>query len=225
LAFDSEGFQSGLDAAAASQRMRISMGTLQDSLLSACMFSEKRPLLRFSRDSDGDFASLSFVARLPSSFLRSGKFGDLVMRRVSFTVENGPDSRKQLVLRQNPILMEPDKNEVENPLVLAKDVNSSSWSIGMQRLANGLRSGLPQINFRNGENHACTCHLISFHPNRRRRCSVWSNCRRRRCEWNADANVGRGRRSGCQGTLPGGVQPGRGGTKPLPGQLPGGRLQ
>jgi len=58
----------GLDAAAASQRMRISMGTLQDSLLSACMFSENARYYAFLADSDGDFASLSFVARSPAHF-------------------------------------------------------------------------------------------------------------------------------------------------------------
>jgi general secretion pathway protein J len=112
----------GLDAAASSQRARMTMSTLQDSLLSACMFRENGRYYAFIADSEGEFSSLSFVARLPRSFLRSGKFGDLAMRRVSFSVENGPDSKKRLVLRQNPLLLEPDKNELENPLVLAKDV-------------------------------------------------------------------------------------------------------
>ena len=117
-----KGSKVGLDAAAEAQRARMTMSSLQDSLVSACMFTENSRYYSFIADSEGQFSSLSFVARLPKSFLRSGKFGDLSMRRVSFAVENGRDNRKQLVMRQNPILMEPDKDEVENPLVLAKDV-------------------------------------------------------------------------------------------------------
>ncbi len=41
------------------------------------------------------------------------------MRRVSFSVENN-----QLLLRQNPILMEMDKDEEESPLKLAENVKS-----------------------------------------------------------------------------------------------------
>jgi len=69
---------------------------------------------------DGSF---SFVARLPKSFPRSGKFGDLDVRRVMFSLESAPDSSRQLVLRQNPLLMEWDIDEKEHPLVLAKYVN------------------------------------------------------------------------------------------------------
>ena len=46
------------------------------------------------------------------------------MRRVTFTVEPGPDQEKDLVLRQNPILMDMDKDEQEHPLVLARNVKS-----------------------------------------------------------------------------------------------------
>ena len=44
------------------------------------------------------------------------------MRRVTFSLEPGSDSQNQLVLRQNPILMDPDKNEIEHPVVLARGV-------------------------------------------------------------------------------------------------------
>ena len=111
------------EVASASQRSRIAMRTVQDSLLCACMFQANPSYYTFLTDSSDDFSSLSFVARLPKSFPRSGKFGDLDVRRLSFTIENGPDNDKQLVLRQNPILMEVDKDEQENPLVLAKDVD------------------------------------------------------------------------------------------------------
>jgi hypothetical protein len=87
------------------------------------MFTGNISYYVFQADAEGDYSSFSFVARLPKSFPRGGKFGDLDVRRLSFTIENGPDSMKQLVLRQNPILMDMDKDEQENPLVLARDVN------------------------------------------------------------------------------------------------------
>jgi hypothetical protein len=65
---------------------------------------------------------LSFTARLSKSFPRSGKFGDLDVRRVTFSVEPAPDGSRQLVLRQNPLVMELDTDEREHPIVLAKHV-------------------------------------------------------------------------------------------------------
>lgn len=120
-----KGSRVGRDAAATVQRERITMRALEDSLLSAQMFTANANYYSFLADADGDFASLSFVARLPKSFPRSGRFGDLNVRRVSFAVESGRDSKRQLVLRQTPLLMDPDKDkdEQENPLVLARDVN------------------------------------------------------------------------------------------------------
>jgi type II secretion system protein J len=120
-----KGSKVALDAAAAAQRSRIAMRTLEDSLSCACMYSQNIQYYSFivdSSSSDGDFASLSFVARLPKSFPHGGKFGDLDIRRVSFTIEDGPDSQKQLVMRQNPVLMEVDKDEKVHPLVLARNV-------------------------------------------------------------------------------------------------------
>ena len=67
---------------------------------------------------------LSFTARLPGIFPRNGRFGDFNLRRLTFTVETGKDSEKDLVLRQNPILMEVDPDEQSNPLVLARDVKN-----------------------------------------------------------------------------------------------------
>ncbi len=118
-----KGSKVALDVAAASQRARITMSALHDSLLCACLYNENARYYAFIADVDGDYSSVSFVARLPKTFPRSGKFGDLDLRRLNFTVEDGPDSKKQLVLRQSPILMDPDKDEQETPLVLARDVN------------------------------------------------------------------------------------------------------
>jgi hypothetical protein len=71
---------------------------------------------------NGREASLSFVARLSKSFPRSGKFGDLDVRRVTFSLESGPDSSQQLVLRQCPLVMDLDIDEKEHPVILARNV-------------------------------------------------------------------------------------------------------
>jgi len=127
----------GLDAAASVQRARIALRTLHESLTSTECF-----LAHMQRHADyyaflaqnGNEASLSFVARLSKSFPRSGKFGDFDVRRLTFSVEPGPDNGKQLVLRQQPILMELDKDEKEHPLILAKNVREFQVLFYDQRL-------------------------------------------------------------------------------------------
>lgn len=111
-----------LDAAAASQRERITMRTLQDSLLCACMFNANATNYLFEASSDSDFSYLTFVARLPKSFPRGGKFGDLNIRRLEFAVEKGNDNKPNLVLRQRPLVADFTKDEAEHPLILAHDV-------------------------------------------------------------------------------------------------------
>jgi prepilin-type N-terminal cleavage/methylation domain-containing protein len=118
-----KGSRVALDAAAESQRERISMRTLHDSLLCACMFGANATNYMFYGTADGDFSTLSFVARLPRAFPRSGKFGDLSTRRIEFRIESGDDGKRDLVLRQRPLVMGFDKDEVEYPLVLARDVS------------------------------------------------------------------------------------------------------
>jgi len=95
---------------------------LSDAFLGACMYNQNSRYYPFLVDAEGDYSSVSFVSRLPKSFLRSRKFDGADIRRVQFTVEDGPGGDKQLVLRQNVLLLEPDKDEVENPLVVARDV-------------------------------------------------------------------------------------------------------
>lgn len=109
-------------AAADGQRTRMAMRTVQDGLLSACMYTQNQQYYSFVMGADGDYSTLSFTAHLPDSFLRSRKFGGAEIRRLNFTVEEGPDSKKQLVLRQNVLLMDPDKDEMDYPIVLARDV-------------------------------------------------------------------------------------------------------
>jgi prepilin-type N-terminal cleavage/methylation domain-containing protein len=113
--------KTGLEAAASAQRARVAVRVLEDSLGSAQSFAANLPYYYFDAE-NGDSPVLSFVARLSKSFPRSGKFGDLDVRRVTFSVEPAPDGSRQLVLRQWPIVMEPDQDEKEHPIVLAKNV-------------------------------------------------------------------------------------------------------
>ena len=113
--------KAGLAAAASAQRARITVRVLEDSLGSAQSFQQNLPYYAFVAE-NGDEATLSFVARLSKFFPRSGKFGDLDVRRVTFSVESAPDGGRQLVLRQNPLVMEPDIDEKEHPIVLAKNI-------------------------------------------------------------------------------------------------------
>jgi general secretion pathway protein J len=111
----------GLEAAAQAQRERIAIYTIEEALTSAQSFAADVQHYAFIWDNGSD-PTLSFVARLPRSFPRGGKFGDMDIRRVSFSVEGQQDSQHKLVLRQNPILMDVDEDEKEHPLVLARNV-------------------------------------------------------------------------------------------------------
>jgi prepilin-type N-terminal cleavage/methylation domain-containing protein len=115
----------GLDAAAAVQRARIATRTVEDALLGIQSFAANQPYYGFYAEK-GREATLSFVARLPQSFPRSGKFGELDVRRVTFSLEPGENYTSQLVLRQAPLLTEWDVDEKEHPLVLAKPVREFS---------------------------------------------------------------------------------------------------
>ena len=118
-----KGTQIGIVAAADAQRARATVRILQDSLASAQMYVENNEHYAFEALSEGQFASLSFVTQLSRSFPRSGRFPGRPIRRVFFGVENSPEGSKQLVLRQQPLLMDMDINEQETPLRLARDVS------------------------------------------------------------------------------------------------------
>ncbi len=115
--------QVGNAAAARAQRERIAIRTLEDSLTCIQSFQASIGYYMFNV-TNGDQPGLSFVARLPDVFPRNGKF-DSNLRRLTFAVEStgsGADSERDLVLRQNPILMDQDADEQQIPLVLAKNV-------------------------------------------------------------------------------------------------------
>jgi hypothetical protein len=87
------------------------------------MFAGNYRLYTFEADTMEDFAALSFVSRLPPSFPGSGFFGDQVVRRVTFMVEQADDGVNQLVLRQIPLLQTNVAPEDEFGIVLAREVS------------------------------------------------------------------------------------------------------
>ncbi|MGA3164367.1 MAG: prepilin-type N-terminal cleavage/methylation domain-containing protein [Verrucomicrobiota bacterium] len=113
----------GREAAAQVQRQRIAVRTIENALTCVQSFQASARYYTFIVQ-NGDEPLLSFAARLPDDFPRNGRFGGFNSRRVTFTVEAGPDSEKDLVLRQNPILMDMDEDEQNHPLVLARNVKS-----------------------------------------------------------------------------------------------------
>lgn len=108
-------------AAIAAQRSRVALRTIEEALGAARSFVADSEYYTFDAD-NGTEPYLSFVARLAPSFPRSGRFGEFDVRRVTFSVEPGPDWGKRLVLRQNPMLMDMDEDEQNYPVVLADDV-------------------------------------------------------------------------------------------------------
>jgi prepilin-type N-terminal cleavage/methylation domain-containing protein len=110
------------EAAAQVQRQRIAIRAIEDSLTCIQSFQASMKYYTFGV-TNGDQPTLSYVARVPDVFPRNGRF-DTDLRRLTFTIEASPDSssEKDLVLRQNPILMDMDDGEQQTPLVLARNV-------------------------------------------------------------------------------------------------------
>jgi prepilin-type N-terminal cleavage/methylation domain-containing protein len=114
-------------AAAQVQRERITIRTLEDSLTCIQSFQASMKYYAFGV-TNGEKPTLSFVARVPDVFPRNGRFGDFNLRRLTFTLEpaadsaGGPSAENDLVLRQNPMLMDMDADEQATPLVLARNV-------------------------------------------------------------------------------------------------------
>ena len=109
-------------AAAQVQRQRVAIHTIEDAL--TCIQSFQASMKYYTFIVSADPPELDFTSRLPDNFPRNGKFGDLNVRQLMFTVEAGPDSEKNLVLRQKPILLDLDADEQKNPLVLARNVQT-----------------------------------------------------------------------------------------------------
>jgi len=111
----------GQEAAAQAQRQRIAIHTIEDGLTCIQSFQASMKYYAFVVD-NGDPPLLSFTARVPAGFPRDGKFGDFNVRRLTFSVEADDNGGKDLVLRQNPILMDLSEDEQTSPLVLARNV-------------------------------------------------------------------------------------------------------
>lgn len=115
----------GQAAAAQAQRERITMRTIEDSLTCVQSFQASLKYYTFIVQ-NGDDPVLSYTSRLPGVFPRDAKFDGFPLRRLTFQLQADPDenSKKDLVLRQNPVLMDMDADEQNYPLVLARDVKS-----------------------------------------------------------------------------------------------------
>jgi general secretion pathway protein J len=115
--------QVGQAAAARSQRERVALNTLENSLMCIQSFQSSQRYYSFNVVS-GDAPALSFASRLPDVFPRNGKFPDHNLRRITYSLEPAAGGSKDLVLRQNPILMDMDDDEQKTPLVLAHNVKT-----------------------------------------------------------------------------------------------------
>jgi prepilin-type N-terminal cleavage/methylation domain-containing protein len=119
------GSHTGEVAAAMAQRARNSMKAVEDSLNNLEISARNIRYDAFIADTtDPQFASLSFAARLPGSFLGSDYFGDNVMRRVIFDVEKDADNKLNLVMTQFPLLAIPSEQNPPKSIVLARDVSA-----------------------------------------------------------------------------------------------------
>ena len=126
-----KGTDSGRKAAAAAQRARVSMKTIEMALTTAEISKLNINFYAFLTDTSGKFAFLSMASRLPADFPGSGLFGDAVMRRVTFDVEKGPDNQDDLIMNQYPLLMITSDQYPPYPITLARDVtafNLEFWS-------------------------------------------------------------------------------------------------
>jgi hypothetical protein len=110
------------EAAAAAQRARIGMRTVEDALTTAEISQANIQYYAFLTDTSGKFASLSLAGHPPADFPGSGLFGDNLIRRVTFDVEN-VNGTNNLVMNQSPLLEALDEQNTPYPITLARDVN------------------------------------------------------------------------------------------------------
>jgi prepilin-type N-terminal cleavage/methylation domain-containing protein len=116
------GSKAGLNAAAEAQRTRIAISSIEAALAGCEMFEANSRYYAFIADTSTDFAYLSLASRLPASFPGAGLFGDQTLRRVTFTVESGPNSRNDLVMYQVPLLAVTNATRRAIPITLARNV-------------------------------------------------------------------------------------------------------
>jgi prepilin-type N-terminal cleavage/methylation domain-containing protein len=117
-----KGTDAGGKAAAAVQRSRVAIRTIEDALLTVQMFNSNMTNYLFVADTSGDMAAISMVSHLPESFPGVGRYGDQVVRRVSFYTSAGKDGT-ELMMTQAPMLMETNTSVQAYTITLAKDVS------------------------------------------------------------------------------------------------------
>lgn len=108
-------------AAAQVQRSRVAMRTLEQSMTYMTMYVANRNYYWFDARNGSD-AMLSFVSVLPRDFPRGGRFDNFPVRRVEFSLENGREGGRDLVMRQRLITREFDQDELNFPFVLMHNV-------------------------------------------------------------------------------------------------------
>jgi hypothetical protein len=119
------GTRVGQSVAAAAQRSRASMRAVEDSLNNIEISKANLRYYYFLADtSEPQFASVSFAARLPTSFLGSDYYGDRVLRRVTFDVERDAEQNLNLVMTQYPLLDIPSDQNPPKSIILARDVSA-----------------------------------------------------------------------------------------------------
>lgn len=118
-----KGSRAGLNAAAEVQRARMTIRTLEDAFNGTEYFQANMLHYSFEADTSGDMAAVSMVSRLPASFPGFGRYGDQVVRRLSFYIRPGPKGGYELMMTQAPILMPRNAPGLEPyTITLAKDV-------------------------------------------------------------------------------------------------------
>ena len=140
----------GERAAVSAQRKRIASQAVQQALSSMVMFGENIPFYAFESDTSGDFAMMSFVARLPETFPGSGLFPGQPLRRVTFFVENDRARNKVLMMTQAPVLQVLERNEEPYAIALSKDLNQfrlTFWDPEIEEWADewGLTNQVPPL--------------------------------------------------------------------------------
>ena len=119
-------------SAAACQRARIGMKTIETALSVVEISRANIQYYSFLSDTSGKYAAMSFAGRMPASFPGSGYYGDQVMRRVTFDVEQGEDHVNNLMLTQTPLLGAGYEKTSPYQIVLARDVSAfflEFWSL------------------------------------------------------------------------------------------------
>ena len=79
------------------------MRALEDAFLTMTMFNDNLKHYWFITEANGDFSGVSFVARLPANFPGVGRYGDHIVRRVTFATQPSSEGNYELVMNQAPM--------------------------------------------------------------------------------------------------------------------------